>query len=281
MADETCITRGPAELRSLYSSLIEEHRQWLSCFKPEYRKKWDDHFNSDDQTEAAIGEAWVCKLLRGEATSVEPADEPGIGGPDFIADVSGSKFYVEVTNIGIETMTGRTKFYDIQIIGGVYCSPLKLIQNKVIEKQKVASRVKDFPTVVAITTFHFSASYHFDRQLCQDVLISPESYVIPLPTETETFEGSIQTNLRLSAFMKLTNDASNPIEGLRPSISALLLCGVGVVSPNDDLKQIPRTVWGIINPYSTIAFNRKLLHRIPFLQVANTAAEGQIKVETM
>ncbi len=83
---------------------IVSHREWLDGYGPQHRANWDRLLNHDP--EAAICEANVRTLLADNGCDVQPNVDGTEDGksPDFICQQDGQPFYVEVTNISIETL---------------------------------------------------------------------------------------------------------------------------------------------------------------------------------
>jgi hypothetical protein len=245
---------------SLEYRLIAEHRQWLADFDSRHLKLWNDEFSSTP--ESALCEAAVRDVLQGFGLSVMPcADLNGVAGkgsvkkPDFRCSVGDKSFYVEVANISVAKATEETGLPHPEELGKFRA--YGKLTNAVFEKarKKATQCHQDLPTLLAVGTFHMSASHRSMDRFCANSLLTGEpmiSWNVDTATGLSVGLAWQSTNLKFSAFIR--PDACS-ILNARTSISGILLCGFG---------RLPASIIGVLHPEADKPFNPDLLPQISF-----------------
>jgi hypothetical protein len=261
---------NPLRETPFFQELDAEHRRWLSGFDARYLSHWTRILNQDE--EAAWAEAGIRRLLEGYHVSLEPNDS--LTGqeerPDFLCNLNGSDFEVEVTHISVQKATEVTGLVE----GGGACNYNSL--NPAISRActfkatKCANR--NHPTLLAVVTFHTRVSaLSFSHPHIESLLTGEASITWDMNRETcqcvgESYE---TTGLRFAAF--LCPDKTEKIGYARCSISGLLLCGLG--------RERSPEIRGVLHPNPARPFNPAILPQIEFGQVVVDRTSGQLRVD--
>ena len=255
-----------------FVELREEHQAWLQSFAEQYRRNWDKLFHKD--CEAALLEASVRRLLQKNGVTVEPNEDltGASQKPDFRCSINGIEFYVESTCITASTMTSAT---GLPIRPGIkktpypVSAPTAAFKAKCVKKAKQCSNL-DLPTIVAIGTFHSSASRrYFRKERLRELLTGELSIAWSIDSATGTTGDSYyRTQLRSAAFLQ--PDEATEIAFVRQSISGLLLCGFGVDPPR---------VLGVLHPDAARPFSASTLPDIEFGRVCYDPSTSQLLVQ--
>lgn len=255
-----------------FVELREEHQLWLDNFNEQYRRNWDKLFQND--CEAALFEARVRRLLQKNGATVEPNED--LTGesqrPDFRCSSNGTEFYVESTCITASTMASAT---GLPVCPGIKKTPYAVSSPTAVFKAKCTKKAKqcsnlDLPAIVAIGTFHTSASRRFFRKERLLELLTGElsiAWAIDLETGTAG-DACYTTQLRSAAFLQ--PDEASEIAFVRRSISGLLLCGVGVEPPQ---------VLGVLHPDAARPFSAGALPNIEFASVFYEPSTSRLLVQ--
>ena len=247
---------------SLEKRLVCAHREWLGGFEPQHLKAWTDNLAADP--EAALCEASVRDVMQGFGFTVEPvADLIGQGTkgalqrPDFRCSKETDAFYVEVANVSIAKATELTNLPHPEQPGTRnYAKLTKAVFAKATGKATQCDQ--DLPTLLAVGTFHTTASHLALDRLCANSLLTGEAMITwNVDTRTGLSVGDTyqSTNLKYASFIK-PGDCS--IINARTSISGILLCGFGL---------FPASIIGVLHPEADRPFKPELLPRIEFGRV--------------
>jgi len=262
-----------SSLTDNYAGDIKQHRMWLKNFDERRLKKWDDLLKADP--EAAICEAKTRILMANHNVDIRPYEDLSQGGPDFGCSKDGRDFYVEVTCISIKAATRESRLYPTDnpdIDDSCYEDMTEKCRSEIGGKVKQCSKV-EAPRIVVIGTLHPKVSVCCIDEVAAEELLTATTYItgnINRRTGEKIGETYESTLLENSAFIKPSKDSTNWIEHVRCSVSAVLLCGFGVDSPN---------VVGCLHPSPIYAFDRVLLPRIKFCKLADGYQKGPLHVE--
>jgi hypothetical protein len=236
---------------------IEIHREWLRNDEQRLHK-FDALLRA--QPESAICEALVAAQLSSWVDHVEPFENISLGGPDYLCTMGGGKFFVDSTCLRSDAVTRATGIRDFPwitettSIGSLSQPIFGAVSDKVTQCASV-----DKPALVAIGILHVNASLMcVNAGAARDMLISDESYVIPIPTGCvyERESGQFVTGLRRSVFLQAANHS---IQAKREPVAGVLLFG---------FAKHPPSVIGIINNNALRPFNPSLLPCVPFARAA-------------
>lgn len=244
------------------------HRKWLAHFGPEHSAKWEELYRS--QREPALFEACVRALLARHVESIVPNDRLGVGGPDFLCAARGERFYVEATCILQDIATKATGLpAEFSPDGGprTHGHLTRQILNEAVGKAKQCADL-DAPCLLAAGTFHFWASAVCCDELFGDFVLTSPTGISGHVDEAGDPVGEPfhSTDLRSSS---VARHDDGQIISRRRSISGFLLCGLGVAE------------WkatGFLHPDPVRRFDRRLLPKIPFRELAPEYVEGKFLV---
>jgi hypothetical protein len=272
LSEETTTNMAPSlREKPFFQELEAEHRKWLLGFDQQYLRNWEKLLNSNE--EAALAEGGVRRRLQGYGITVEPNED--LTGtkrsPDFRCLAGDYRFYVEVTNIAIDTATNTTGIADkADHEVRSFRSLNHAIFRKCVDK---AAQCADLnaPLLVVVTTFHgFVAMANFNRQLpFMSWLLTGEtkmSRLIDIRTGEQVGDTCSITSLQHIPFLDPKKD--NWLA--RRSISGLLVCAPAM---NDLL------VLGILHPKPVRPFDATILPQIEFGQVVIDQVSGQLRVD--
>jgi len=239
-----------------FCQLVAEHSAWLRNFDPQHLANFEKLLNGD--CEAALAEAATRRFLESHSIAVSPAED--LSGkrsrPDFHCSASHEQFYVEVTCISIEKAIRETNLPFPNCPGARGYSSLNDAIWAACKGKAVQCANLDHPALVAVTTFHASASMlcfsktHLSMLLTGTTMLSWNIDTLTFEQVGETYES---TSLHSAAF--LIPDRNSEIGYARSCISGLLLCGFGT---------LPGKVRGIAHPNPARPFNPQLLTGVPF-----------------
>ena len=262
-----------------YDALADEHRRWLSTFDPQYLTNWEKTLVGDE--EAALAEAGVRRLLQSHGARVKP-NEHLTGAeqrPDFYCHSKGSGFEVEVTHISIEKATTKTGLAHPPTPGFGGFSLLNDAISKACKGKARQCGGADCPTLLAVATFHCLASMICLQKHFVGMLLTGETMgALDIDLQTGRSVGGVyrRTELRSAAFVR--PDESQDVAFALSSISALLLCGLGAESQDDQGVRSPRVI-GVLHPNAARPFNPGVLPHVKFGQVVIDRASRQLRVE--
>jgi len=252
-----------------FQKLEAEHRKWLSDFDPRYLHAWKSDLKHSDHEEGALAAAGVRRRLQDYGVAVQPNDLNG--GPDFCCSARDHKFYVEVTNIAIDTATRTTGISNEADHSVRPFLPLNhAIYQKCLGKARQCENL-DAPALVAITTFHgFAAMISFKKKLFANWLLIGEPRIArPIDMRTGPVGEAVTiTYLRDTPFLDPAEDSWHA----RRSISGLLLC-----APNFDNDDLP--VLGALHPNPVRPFDPNILPQVPFARVVVDHTEETLRVD--
>lgn len=249
--------------------IVDEHREWLQPFDPQYLANWNKMLRHDD--EAAMTEAVVSRILQINGCAVEPNERLSgdCGGPDFRCTRNGSRFYVEVTCISIEAADNHENATDLG--DGVRAvNPYAMTEAVFRESQSKTKQCSnlDAPCLVAIGTWNgFAAMSGFHKVHLNSVLTGKTSlsWNVSIATGQQVGDHHLTTELRAAAFLKPDN--LGEIKSARNSISGLLLCNCGSLR-----------VIGVLHPSPARPFSPDVLPGVEFGSVETNHASGQLSV---
>jgi hypothetical protein len=177
--------------------------------------------------------------------------------PDFRCSKETDAFFVEVANISIAKATELTNLPHPEQPGNRnYAKLTKAVFAKATGKATQCDQ--DLPTLLAVGTFHTTASRLAMDRLCANSLLTGEPMITwNVDTRTGLSVGDTyqSTNLKYASFIK-PGDCS--IINARTSISGILLCGFGF---------LPASIIGVLHPEADRPFKPELLPRIAFGRV--------------
>ena len=237
--------------------ILSSHRRWLSQFNPQYARNWEKLLKAN--AESASCEAAVRHDLEKNNISVEP-NESLTGesqAPDFKCICEDQHFYVEVTCLAIEKVTSITHLTPSPSNDPVFYRPLNDAIFSACKNKTPQCAGQDAPVLLAIGTFHFSASgLCVDKGHLQMLLTGDELITATLDTKTGDVvdEPYLSTKLRSATFLRPDEEAG--IDHARSPISGLLVCGFGASNMTN--------VYGLLHPSPTLPFDRSLLPDIEF-----------------
>jgi hypothetical protein len=174
---------------------------------------------------------------------------------------------VEATCISIATATDITKLsHELSSEPTFFGLLSEAVFNKAWDKTQQFEKV-DGPTLLAVGTFHTSASRHSLSRRCADELLTGRGQIYwNVDTRTGAAVGNPWhgTNLDLATFIK-PKDCS--IRNARTLISGIVLCGFGWDPP---------IITGILHPNPDYPFDRTLLPSIVFGEQSFNFSKGEI-----
>ena len=253
-------------------NLIEEHRQWLAQFDPRHTKNWQQDFENNQ--DGAMCEAAFRRLLQINGLIVEPNRSltNNIGGPDFRCKNNGQHFYIEATCIPREVASQEVwlpeRLADIttsRVTGDLTWAVWEAAKEKTPQCAN-----QDAPTLLAIGTFHQSASQLcVEECLAEKILVGHTRYVVSVPKKPgpQPSKGKIMTELKSAVGLRLNSDHIIPV---RRTISGLILGGLGI----DPVK-----IYGVLLPEPARPFDRKLLPKIPFCRLQSGYKTGPLNTK--
>jgi hypothetical protein len=260
-----------------WDELEAEHRHWLTTFDSQHQRDWENLLKAD--YEAALCEAAVRRLLQVAQITVQPnADLIGLAQygaerrPDYRCARTNPEgnFYVEVANIPIAKAVAETNLpHPFQSGPRNYRNLNKPIFDKCRKKTKQCSDTA-LPTLLAVGTFHYQASVICMTRRDADWLLTGEtsiSFMVNAETGAAVGDTFQTTKLDKASFLR-PEPASCSIREARTSLSGLLLCGFGCVTPN---------VVGILHPQAARPFDPGMLPGINFGQVIVDHSTGQLR----
>ncbi len=263
-----------SEIVPFQAALEAEHERWLSSFGPQHLANWSKGRNGN--AEAALCEAAVRRFLQDQGVDVQPNEDvagsaPGGGAeqrPDFLCSRAGLAFNVEVSCISIATATAETGLEHLpQGKPGNHGHLNGIISNKCSKKTKQCA-AGSLPTLLALGTFHLSASALCIREHIADMLLTGETHPtwnLVASTCQPVGEAYLTTSLRAAPFLRPTGPS---IREARTSLSGLLLCGFGYHPPN---------VLGLLHPQADRPFDRRLLPCVQFGEVVVEHETGKLR----
>jgi hypothetical protein len=201
--------------------------EYIRAESPKNLKSFQGRRRADP--EAAMAEAIVFGMLQQLRLSPTIADEPGIGGGDFlckyrpiiVSDNGSWQLIVEATTLeptAVERNSGWQNEVHNEITGGPFSMITKRIADRVSSKMPQLARHK-MPRVLAIVSSHVGADALLSSTLAaESVLVSDRHISQPLGGG----EASVKTNLHFSAFLK-GDPASGEISAQRPPLTASFL----------------------------------------------------------
>lgn len=259
------------DIKSIYSKVINEHRDWLSRFDKRYLKKWEKLLRT--QSEAAICEASTRKLLHDNEIEVKPNEDISSGGVDYLCTKCGKHFYVETTCITKEASTRATTLSDEEVSKAESFKPLtKRIFYEMSNKVSQCANL-DLACLLVIGTLHYRVGLTcISQDLVEQVLTGSPCIATEIDTQTGQIlrEPYDATELKDSGFIRPDKSDTNLIEEARKTISALLLCS---------FSEKPQRALGLIHPYPNYSFDRNLLPNIEFCRLAAGYQTGRFSVE--
>jgi hypothetical protein len=255
--------------------VIESFVEYIRAESPTNLKSFQDRRRADP--EAAMAEAIVFGLLRQLRLNPTIADDPGIGGGDFLckyrpivfSDNGAWPLIVEATTLeptAVERNSGWRNEVPDAITGG----PFSMITERIIAR--AASKVRQLsrhamPRVLAIVSSHIGADALLSSVLAaESVLVSDWEVSRPLGGG----KASVITDLAASVFLK-GDPASGKISAQRPTISAVLLISVA-----GDRS----SVLGILHPEPRYPLDISAFPEMPFVKIRRWPIEtGSIELD--
>lgn len=244
------------DLIDLYRTQIETHRNWLTPY-PVLSAAWTKRLNSS--TEGAICEAILRDELSRRVQRIRPAEDASTGGPDFECTIGDKSFFVECTCIGIEKVSHATNLPHPPTESESGCS-FSLLTNQIRWKcrDKVSQlHTVDGPRLLAICTLHSHASYScMGKNAISSLFLDPKIAVNIDKSTGHGVGGTYQVaSFRKAAFTKPDENTTHGFTHVRPSVSAILLCGFGCV---------PTSMIGALHPDARRIFDPTLLPGVEF-----------------
>lgn len=258
-----------APLNAHMQQLVDEHRQWLSTFHPQYLANWDRLFNDDD--ESAMTEAVVRRILEHYGVTVEPNEDltGAVQSPDFRCVKANSQFYVEVTRISVAKATDKTGIDDVQ----TGLSGFRPLNDAIFEVCRGKARQcgsADGPVLLAVGTWHgFAAMASFQKPIVNMLLTGETKMTWNLDITTGQQVGDTYQTTELYSAAFLRPDPTQDVGFARSSISGLLLIANGLLN---------FTPLGVLHPNPTHAFDSSVLPDIEFGAVEVDRESGHLRV---
>lgn len=210
--------------------VIDSFVKYIRAESPTNLKSFQDRRRADP--EAAMAEAIVFGILQQLRLRPTIADEPGIGGGDFLCECrpivssdNGSwQLMVEATTLE-PTAVERNSGWRNEVVDVVTGGPFRMITERITacasSKIRQLSR-HAMPRVLAIVSSHVGADALLSSTLAaESILISDRKISQPIGGG----KVSVITDLAASAFLK-GDPTTGKISSQRPTISAVLLISV-------------------------------------------------------
>lgn len=251
--------------------VLDAYIKWIEQFDIRHARAWAHQYNADP--EAAMCEAMYWDVLICCGATVEPnADLTGAQkAPDFVCWKDGTKFYVEVTCIRMDTVTKHTGLQHVPNGGASQYSHLNdVIFGEATSKTPQCANL-DSPCVLAVGIFHFSASMLCVKKVFAEWLLTGET---SLAWNFDTRLGRAvgqpfqTTNFKSASFLR--PGGLYGVEPARQPISALMVAGFGCERP---------PVLGVLHPAPAREFDPALLARIPFCRLKTDIRSARIYTE--
>lgn len=257
------------------NEVVESFAEYIRAESPKNLKSFLDRTRADP--EAAMAEAMVFGMLQQLQLKPTIADEPGIGGADFLcqyrpiwfSDSASWRLIVEATTLeptAVERNSGWRNEVPDKITGGPFSMITERITARASDKIRQLSQYQ-MPRVLAIVSSHIGADTLLSSSLAaESVLVSNRQISQPLGGG----DASVVTDLRASAFLK-GDPATGEIKAQRPTISAVLLTSVA----GDQ-----SSVLGILHPEPRYPLDISAFPEIPFVHIKRWPIEnGRIEIE--
>ena len=255
--------------------VIQSFVEYIRAESPANLKSFQDRLRADP--EAAMAEAIVFGILQQLQLNPIIADEPGIGGGDFLckyrplsfSDNGSWPLIVEATTLeptAVERNSGwRNEALD-ESAGGPFSMITERITARASSKIRQLSR-HPMPRVLAIVSSHIGADALFSSTLAaESVLVSDRHISQPLGGG----KASVGTDLSASAFLR-GDPTTGKITAQRPSISAVLLASVAGNRSS---------VLGILHPEPRYQLDIRAFPGMPFVKLTRWPIEnGAIEIE--
>ncbi len=255
--------------------VIESFIEYIRAESPKNLKSFEDRRRA--VPEAAMAEATVFGVLQQLQLNPMIADEPGIGGGDFLckyrpisfSDNGSWPLIVEVTTLeptAVERNSGWRNEVPDEITGGPFSMITERITARASSKIRQLSTYK-MPRVLAIVSSHIGADALLSSTLAaESVLVSDRRISRPLGGG----KASVITDLSVSAFLK-GDPATGKITAQRPTVSAVLLTSVA-----GDRS----SVLGVIHPEPRYPLDIRAFPGIPFVKIKRWPIDnGAIEIE--
>lgn len=234
------------------SEVIESYKIYLEVKYPSHLQNFCNRLKNS--SEGAKAEAIMFSVLRSNCDSVELGEDISTGGVDFLCDIEGSTFLVEVTCLEAEAVTIQSGIKNEILENGNanwFGTITRMLRTKASSK---ASQVSGYniPRVLAITTEHIGGDFLLGTYGAETLLTSDTKIRVPIGEPIKNTDQS--TDLKDSVFFRFKNGA---IESCRRSISCILLVNihaeksllVGVLHP-EPIYEFP------IKHFPTVPFSR-------------------------
>lgn len=253
-----------------FAEILDPYRAWLADRSDGALrlKQWEQRFIASP--EPAVCEATTWSWLRGcEGLVIEPAEDPSYGGPDYRCLTGADRFYVEVTCVTSNVVTGKSGIPEHPHSGG--WSPLTgtIFQKCWDKRTQLDSLVA--PCLLAICTLHgFGAMTCFDELGAQLILTGDPTMAWNVDAATgRTGPTRITTDLKQTAFLA-PDYASRVVRAKRRGISGVLLFG----------SSMPRRrVVGALHPQPFRIFDPRWLPSVAFCRLRDGWQDGHFAVE--
>jgi hypothetical protein len=255
-------------LRSIdiYQNLEAEHRTWLLGFDQQYLHNWEKLFKENE--EAALAEARIRQILESYGVAVIPHEMPGECGPDFLCELNGYCFEVEVTHISIQKAVNETGIDVEDKRKRIWHSLPNLAIARACTRKAKQCANQSHPTLLAVTTFHpIVGSISTLRNNIEEFALGDCSLTWDMNPDASQPTGDLYRTTRLNFAAFLRPDNTEKIGYPRCSISGILLCG-----PDKNIR-------GILHPNPSRPFNPRILPQIEFGQVVVDRESGKLRVE--
>jgi hypothetical protein len=243
--------------------VVRAHVAYLHERHPNYAAKFEAILAAD--REAALGEAAIFSLLRTYfRADPEPADEPGIGGVDFICRRGTvNEFVVEVTSLKPEAVAAHSNIpVDIEDgFGGAFSMTTDQLFSTV---QRKADQMANYscPRVLAITSTHVASDFLLGSQGAEYLLTSEPQITYPVSESGASI--GLTTNLRRSVFFA-PDATGQQVVPRRQSVSAVLLVS---------LYENASHVVGLVHPQPARPLNIENFREVPFLRISQWPITG-------
>ena len=247
------------------SEVIESYKVYIEVKYPSHLQSFCTRLKNSP--EGAKAEAIMFSVLRANFDNVKLGEDISTGGVDFLCDIDGSEFLVEVTCLEAEAVAIQSGMKN-EILengsAGWFCTVTHMLRTKASGKAAQVSG-HNIPRVLAITTEHIGGDFLLGPYGAETLLTSDTKIRVPIEEPIEKTD--LSTDLKDSVFFRFKNGA---IESCRRSISCILLININA----DKVRFV-----GVLHPEPKYEFSIKLFPSVPFARIKKWPPENN-KIET-
>ena len=262
-----------------WSPSLTPYAEWLAAENPGAATVWANNLRSDEEavSEGAIAEAVAWDYLKHRVDRIRSAEtSDSKPSPDFLCEVDGQEFYVEVTNISrsrVGELTSLSDEVDLEVRGPQnYGDWSAHVKREIIAKARQGADL-DMPYVVMVSTLHKQASALLCRRPHVENILHSRTFLRGFIDDEGEPVGDIQhvADLKHAAFTQ-----KNSTEPARRHVSGALVAGFGAYP---DAAHVDAHVLGVLHQDAARPFDPSLLSGIPFCRFETWPPEGVLDVE--